>query len=79
MLAKDFTGLPPAYVMVAGYDPLHDEGIAYAEKLRAAGVPVTVQDYPDMVHDFIYFVGILPQATEALGVAAGAVKAALTG
>ena len=33
--AKDFTGLPPAYVMLGGYDPLHDEGLAYAEKLQA--------------------------------------------
>ena len=32
--AKDFSGLPPAYVMLGGYDPLHDEGLAYAEKLR---------------------------------------------
>ena len=48
--AKDFAGLPPAYVMLGGYDPLHDEGLAYAEKLRAAGVKVTIADYADMVH-----------------------------
>ena len=34
--AKDFSGLPPAYLMLGGYDPLHDEGLAYAEKLRRA-------------------------------------------
>ena len=35
--AKDFSGLPPAYVMLGGYDPLHDEGLAYAEKLQGGG------------------------------------------
>jgi len=76
LLAKDFTGLPPAYMMLGGYDPLHDEGTQYAEKLRAAGVAVTVADYPDMVHTFIYFEGMLPQAHEALVAAAAAMKAA---
>ena len=58
--AADVSGLPPAYVMLAGFDPLHDEGLAYAEKLREAGVAVTVADYPDMVHDFIYMQAVLP-------------------
>jgi acetyl esterase len=75
--AKDFSGLPPAYVMLGGYDPLHDEGLAYAEKLRAAGVPVTVADHPDMVHCFIYLQTVLPQAHEAVGDAARAVRRAL--
>ncbi len=74
---RDARGLPPAYLLTAGCDPLHDEGIQYAEKLRAAGVPVTVIDYPDLVHDFIYLHGILPQAGEALRAAAAALKAAL--
>ena len=64
--AKDFTGLPPAYVMLGGYDPLHDEGLAYAEKLQAAGVKVTIADYADMVHCFIYLQTVLPQAHEAV-------------
>jgi acetyl esterase len=64
--------------MLAGFDPLHDEGLAYAEKLRAAGVSVTVADYPDMVHDFIYLQSVLPQASEALNAAAKALKAALS-
>jgi acetyl esterase len=78
LLAEKFTGLPPAYIMVAGFDPLHDEGVAYAEKLRDAGISVTLDDYPDMVHDFIYLQAVLPQAAEALGTAAKALKAALT-
>jgi acetyl esterase len=74
--AKDVAGLPPAYVMLAGYDPLHDEGLAYAEKLRAAGVKVTIADYPDMVHCFVYLQTVLPQAHDAMAKAAKAVKAA---
>jgi len=75
--AKNFAGLPPAYVMLGGYDPLHDEGLAYAEKLRAAGVKVTVADYAEMVHGFIYLQTVLPQAREAVAEAAQAVKKAL--
>jgi len=76
LLAANFAGLPPAYVMLGGFDPLHDEGSQYAEKLRAAGVGVAVADYPDMVHTFIYFEALLPQAHEALVAAAHALKAA---
>lgn len=75
--ARDFSGLPPAYVMLGGYDPLHDEGLAYAEKLRAAGVKVTIADYADMVHCFIYLQTVLPQAHDAVAKAAKAVKDAL--
>ena len=72
LLAEDVSGLPPAYVMLGGCDPLHDEGLAYADKLRAANVPVTVADYPGMLHSFIYFQAVLPQAREALAKAAKA-------
>jgi acetyl esterase len=75
--AKDFSGLPPAYVMLGGFDPLHDEGLAYAEKLRAAGVKVTITDYADMVHCFIYLQTVLPQAYDAVAKAAKCVKDAL--
>ncbi len=77
LLAEAVSGLPDAYVMLAGYDPLHDEGLHYAEKLRGAGVSVTVADYPDLVHDFIYMQAVLPQAHEAVAAAAKAVQAAL--
>ena len=75
--AKDVSGLPPAYVMVAGFDPLHDEGVAYAEKMRDAGVDVTLDDYPDLVHDFILMQAVVPQAQEALVTAAKALASAL--
>ncbi|HEX4178093.1 MAG TPA: alpha/beta hydrolase [Rhizomicrobium sp.] len=75
--AKDFSGLPPAFVMLGGYDPLHDEGLAYAEKLKSAGVKVTIADYADLVHCFIYLQTVLPEAHEAVARAAKAVKAML--
>ncbi len=77
--AADVSGLPPAYVLLAGYDPLYDEGLAYAQKMRAAGVPVTVSDYPDMVHDFVMMHAVVPQGREALQAIAAAVKQALAG
>jgi acetyl esterase len=51
--------------------------VAYAEKLRAAGVQVTVADYGDMVHCFIYLQTVLPQSHEAVANAAKAVRDAL--
>lgn len=72
--SADLSGLPPAYVMLAEYDVLHDEGLAYAEKLRAAGVAVTLADYPGMIHDFILFQALFPQAREALVDAAKVLK-----
>ncbi len=50
LLAEDLTGLPPAYVAVAGFDPLRDEGVAYAHALREAGVEVTLRVHGDAVH-----------------------------
>jgi acetyl esterase len=79
LLATDLAGLPPAYVMLAGFDPLHDEGMQYVEKLRAAGVKVELIDYTDMVHCFVYLQAIIPQAHEAVAKAAKAVHEALKG
>jgi acetyl esterase len=77
LLAKDLSGLPPAYVVTAGFDPLRDEGIAYAEKLDAAGVPVTQVNYPGMIHGFFSMRGFIPKAREAVAASAAAVRAAL--
>ncbi len=51
--AENFSNLPPAFILTAQYDPLRDEGTAYAEKLRAAGVPVEIRLYEGMVHGFL--------------------------
>ncbi len=53
--AKYFSGLAPALIAVAGHDPLYDEGLNYAAKLAAAGVPVEVLRFEDMFHPFLGF------------------------
>lgn len=78
LLAKDLSGLPPAYVATAGFDPLRDEGKAYADRLDAAGVPVTYVNYPGMIHGFFSLRGLIPKAREAVAAAAAAVRAGIT-
>jgi acetyl esterase len=51
--ASSHDGLPPAVVVTAGLDVLHDEGVAYAQQLRAANVPVVHRDYPGLFHGFV--------------------------
>ena len=72
----DFAGLPPAYVLTAGCDPLHDEGVAYAEKLREARVPVQQRDYPDQIHVFWSFGARIDAAAGAHAGACAALRRA---
>jgi acetyl esterase len=65
LFASDFSGLPPALVITAGFDPLRDEGKAYADKLAAAGVEVDYRCYEGMVHGFFGMAGVLNQARTA--------------
>lgn len=60
--ATNLSGLPETILIVAGCDPLHDEGARYAERLLAAGVPVTLRDHPDMAHGFFTLVDLLEPA-----------------
>jgi acetyl esterase len=76
LLATDLGDLPPAFVLTAGYDPLSDEGDAYAERLAAAGVPVTHRRFPGQVHGFAMNGKIIRAADKALDDAAAALKAA---
>ena len=65
-LAKSHAGLPAAFVLTAGFDPLLDEGRQYAELLARAGVEVAYRDYPDMIHGFIVMGGVLDTANAAV-------------
>jgi acetyl esterase len=69
LVAPDLSGLPPCCIVVAGCDPLHDEGVAYARRLREAGVAVELLDYASTVHGFMLFPGVLDVATEAIAAA----------
>ena len=60
--ARRLGSVAPAVIVLAGQDPLHDEGAAYGEALRAAGVPVTVLDYDDLPHGFLSMLGALEAA-----------------
>ena len=64
--ADDLSGAAPAVVLHAGFDPLRDEAIAYAGKLRRHGVPVREIAFADMIHGFLNMGGALPQADDAL-------------
>ncbi|NWH09437.1 MAG: alpha/beta hydrolase [Alphaproteobacteria bacterium] len=77
LLASDLSGLPRAYIVTAGFDPLKDEGRAYADKLNRAGVAAVYVDYPDMIHGFFNMSGALPQVKTAIAAAAKAMKEAL--
>lgn len=74
LLAKSLAGLPPAYVMTCGYDPLVDEGRAYFERLKKEGVSVEYREYSDMVHGFITMGRALDTANTALAECARALR-----
>ena len=60
--AESHTGLPPAYICTAGFDPLRDQGKAYADKLAAAGVDVVYENYDNMLHGFVSCRGLVDEA-----------------
>jgi acetyl esterase len=76
MLAKDLSGLPPALIITAEYDPLRDEGEQYGQKLREAGVLVTISRYDGMIHGFFGMTGIIDKAHDAVAEASQALRKA---
>jgi acetyl esterase len=79
LLADDLSALPPAYVLIAGFDPLRDEVREYARRLAAAGVEVSLGEALDLFHAFVNIVGISPRCREAVDPLAEALGAALRG
>src|SRR5262245_21997057 len=77
LVAKDLSGLPPAVVVTAGFDPLHDEGRAYADRLKAAGVPVEYRCFEETIHAFMSFAPIIPAGEEGLAFVSARLRDAL--
>lgn len=71
LLAPDLRGLPDAYVVTAGYDPLRDMGKAYADRLAAAGVAVTYRCFETLIHNFLGYMTLVDAAGVAFDEIAG--------
>lgn len=77
LAAEDHSGLPPAFIACAEFDPLCDDGRNYAEKLEAAGVPVEFRLYEGMIHGFLWMSGVLDQSKLLIDEIGQKVQAAL--
>ena len=77
LLAPDLSGLPPALVLVAGYDPLRDEGVQYAQKLTEAGVRTALVSFERQIHGFVPMGRALDEANEAVAMCADALARGL--
>ncbi|WP_093341964.1 alpha/beta hydrolase [Variovorax sp. PDC80] len=77
LIADDVDGVAPAWIALAECDPVVDEGIAYADKLRAAGVPVDLEIYRGVIHEFLKMGRAVPEALQAQDDAAKALRDAL--
>ncbi|MFN2376299.1 MAG: alpha/beta hydrolase [Candidatus Binatia bacterium] len=75
--AGNLSGLPPAFLLTAGYDPLRDEGKAYANRLLEAGVDVEYRNYDSLIHGFISMAGVVREAGRAFGDAVAALRLGL--
>jgi acetyl esterase len=77
LLVEDLSGLPPAYICTAGFDPLRDEGEKYAERLRAAGNRVVLRRFPGLIHGFANMTAASRTSRDAMIEVAGAARAML--
>jgi acetyl esterase len=77
--ASDLAGLPPALVTSAEYDPLRDEAEAYAERLRAAGVPVAASRWLGLNHGYLFWAGKVDRAGVAMAEATAWLRDAFAG
>ena len=77
LLADSLAGLPPALVLTAGFDPLRDEGVAYAQRLSEAGVNASLLSFERQIHGFILMGRVIDEANEAVALCADALKRAL--
>ena len=75
--ADNFSGLPPAFILTCGFDPLRDEGQAYARRLEGAGVKIEHVCHDDMIHGFLLLRGLLSEADQAIAACGQAVGRAL--
>jgi acetyl esterase len=79
LLAEDLSGVAPAMIVTAGFDPLRDEGEAYATKLREAGVQTILRRHSGYVHGFTHMYVIGPGPRDAVAEMGGVLRAALAG
>lgn len=77
LLADDLTGMPPTYLVTAGFDPIRDEGELFGRRLAEAGVAVTVRRHPELVHGFANMIGLSRRCRAAVIEAADDLRMAL--
>lgn len=78
LVAEDVSAMPPALIQTAGFDPLKDEGKAYADRLQNEGVAASYTDYPGMIHGFINLGGAIDTAQVAIDEGVKALQAAFS-
>lgn len=76
--APDLSDLPSALTVVLSVDPLRDEAVAYADRLRDAGVASEILEFDNLTHGFVHFAGLIPAAAEATNVVTARLRALLT-